>query len=81
MPTYNANDRIGGLYRPLREAIGSTEVSRYYDTAGIKRKYLYIQTIDISSAEFDCLLVIGILKMHHHKQYFHTSDIAITRQL
>ena len=53
--------------------------SRYYDTAGIRKIYQYIQTIDISSTKFNCLLVIGILKRYHNKQYFDISDIVITR--
>ena len=53
--------------------------SHYYDTAGTRKQYPYIQTIDISRAKLNCLLVIGILKWYLNKQYFDISDILITR--
>ncbi len=45
----------------------------------MRTKYQYIQTIDISSTKFNCLLRTGILKRYHYKQYFDISDIVITR--
>ena len=56
-----------------------TVVSRYYDTAGIRKKYHYIQTIEISSINFYCFEIVGILIWYHNMQYFELSDILITR--
>ena len=41
--------------------IRSTVVSRYYDTAGIRKKHHNIQTIEISSINFIYFVVVGIL--------------------
>ena len=40
---------------------GITVVSRYYNAAGIRKKYHYIQTIEISSINFYCFVIVGIL--------------------
>ena len=53
-----------------------TVVSRYYDTAWIRKKY-NIQTIEISS--LNCLVIVGILIWYHNKQHFELSDIVIMR--
>ena len=67
------------ICRTVFRLLHNTVDSRYYDTAGIRKKYQYIQTINISSAIFNCLQVTGILKRYHNKQYFDISDIVITR--
>ena len=56
-----------------------TVVSRYYDTAGIRKKYHNIQTIEIFSINLLCFVIVGILIWYHNKQYFKLSDIVITR--
>ena len=56
-----------------------TLVSLYYDTAGKRKKYHYIQTIEISSINFYCFVIVGILIWYHNKQHFELSDIVITR--
>ena len=38
-----------------------TVVSHYYDTAGIRKKYHYIQTIEIPCINFYCFEIVGIL--------------------
>ena len=38
-----------------------------------------IQTIEISSINFCCFVVVGILIWYHNKQHFELSDIVITR--
>ena len=43
--------------------------SRYYDTAGIKEMYQYIQTIDKTSKEFYCLVMVRIQILYRNKQY------------
>ena len=53
--------------------------SRYYDTAGIRKMYQYIQTIDITSLNFHCLGIVGIQIWCRNKQYFAITDIVITR--
>ena len=65
-------------YVQIKEKVNTVD-SRYCNTAGIRKKYEYIQTIDISSTTFNCLLVTGILKRYLNKQYFDISDILITR--
>ena len=56
-----------------------TVVSRYYDTAGRRKKYHNIQTIELSSINFLRFAVVGILIWYHNKQHFKLSDIVITR--
>ena len=56
-----------------------TLVSHYYDTAGIRKKYHYIQTTKISSINFNCFVIVGILMWYHNKQHFELPDIVITR--
>ena len=48
-------------YFSRRHCLISTVVSRYYDTAGIRKKYHYIQNIEISSINFYCFVLVGIL--------------------
>ena len=62
-----------------QEAFVYTVVSRYYNTAGIRKKYHYIQTIEISSISFYCFVIVGILIWYHNKQHFELSTIVITR--
>ena len=57
----------------------NTVVSHYYDTARIRKKYHIIQIIEISSINFKCFVVVGILIWYHNKQHFELSDIVITR--
>ena len=45
-------------------------VSRHYDTAGIRKKYHNIQIIKISSINFYCFVIVGILICYHNKQHF-----------
>lgn len=47
----------------------------------ISRLYQYVQTFNIFSINFSCLLVIALLKRYHDKQHFDISDIAVTRTL
>ena len=44
-----------------------------------KKKVQYIQTIEISSINFYCFVIVGILIWYHNKQNFGVSDIVITR--
>ena len=53
--------------------------SHYYDAAGIREMYQYIQTIDITSLNFYCLGMVGIQIWYRNKQYFVITDIVITR--
>ena len=53
--------------------------SRYYDTAGIWKMYQYIQTIDITSLNLYCLVMVGIQIWYRNTQYSHRIDIVITR--
>ena len=64
---------------PLQEFWTNTVVSRYFDTAGIRKQYHYIQTIEISSINFYCFVMVGILIWYHSKQHFELSDIVIMR--
>ena len=57
----------------------STVVSRYYDIGGIRKKYHNIQTIELSSTNFLCFVVVGILIWYRNKQHFELSDIVIRR--
>ena len=58
----------------------NTVHSRYYDTAGIRELYQYIQTIDTTSIIFlNCLVRVRIQIVYRNKQYFAITDIVITR--
>ena len=54
----------------------NTVVSRYYDTAGVRKKYHYIQTIEISSINFYCFVIVGILIWYRNKQHFELLDMV-----
>ena len=41
--------------------------------------YHNIQTIEISSINFQYFIVVGILIWYHNKQHFELSDVVITR--
>ena len=56
-----------------------TVVSRYFDTAGIRKKYHNIQTIELFSTNFKCFVVVGILIWYRNKQHFELLDIVIMR--
>jgi hypothetical protein len=73
------------LYTPVRisviesiaEAKGQNEKSLvytvnscYYDTAGIREIYHYIQTIDITSINLCCGVRVRIKILYRNKQYF-----------
>ena len=44
-----------------------------------KKKYHNIQTIGISSINFYCFVIVGILIWYHNKQHFELLDIIIAR--
>jgi hypothetical protein len=56
----------------------STVDSRYYDTAGIREMYQYIQAIDITSKNLYCLVIVRIQILYRDKQYFAITDNVIT---
>ena len=55
----------------------SLSLLRY--TAGIRKKYHNIQTIEISSINCECFVIVGILIWYHNKQHLELSDIMIMR--
>ena len=57
----------------------NTVVSRYYDTTGIRKKCHYIHTVEISSINFYCFILVRILIWYHSKQHFELSDIMLMR--
>ena len=56
-------------------------VSHYHDTAGIRKKYHYIQTIEISSINFYCFAIVGLLIWYYNKQHFELSNTVFTESL